>query len=138
MADESTLSEDSDGLDGFREYSRERDRAFKAVLDAINNDYGCDLRMTCEACPVQIEGTIDELHLYFRARWESWSLAIAQTPEQAVRASLMTDATFYHESCAGLSAFDASWMEPEQVDKALRACLTAYRQGEKNGGHIEV
>jgi hypothetical protein len=50
----------------------------------------------------------------------------------------MTDALFYHESCAGLFAFDASWMEPEPVDKALRACLTAYRKGEKNGGYIEV
>lgn len=134
MADERTLSEDSDGLDGFREYFRERDRAFKAVLDAINNDYGCDLRMTCEACPVQIKGTIDELHLYFRARWDSWRLAIAQTSELAVRASRMADAVFYHQACT----FDGSWMESEQVDKALRACLTAYRQGEKNGGYIEV
>jgi hypothetical protein len=68
MADEETLSEDSDGFDTFREYLRERDRGFEAVLAVINNDYSCDLRMTCEACPVQIEGAIDELHLYFRAR----------------------------------------------------------------------
>jgi len=134
MSDEETLSEDNDDLDAFQAYFGERDRAFEAVLDAINNDYNCDLRMTCEACPVQIEGSIDELHLYFRARWDSWSLAIAQTPELAVRASRMADAIFYHQACV----FDGSWMEPEQVDQALRACLSAYRKGERNGGYIEV
>ena len=134
MSDEETLSEDDDGLDAFQEYFGERDSAFKVVLDAINNVYKCHLRMTCEACPVQIEGSIDGLYLYFRARWDSWRLAIAQTSELAVRASRMADAIFYHQACT----FDGSWMEPEQVDKALRACLTAYRKGERNGGYIEV
>lgn len=134
MSDEETLSEDNDGLDAFQKYFGERDRAFTVMLNAINNDYSCDLRMTCEACPVQIEGSIDELHLYFRARWDSWSLAIAQTPELAVRANRMADAIFYHQACV----FDGSWMEPEQVDKALRTCLTAYRNGKQNGGYIEV
>jgi hypothetical protein len=134
MSDEEIFGEDNDGLDAFQAYFSERDRAFEAVLNAINSDYNCDLHMTCEACPVQIEGSIDELYLYFRARWDSWRLAIAQTSELAVWASRMADAVFYHQACT----FDGSWMEPAQVDKALRTCLTAYRNGEKNGGYIEL
>ena len=117
---------------------QDRDDAFQRILKAINAEYNCDLRMTCEACPVQVEGTIDGYGLYFRSRWDSWRLAIAETFEQAVRASRMGDTTFYHESSAGLFAFDASWLEPEQLDVALRACLTAYRGGAKNGGYIEL
>ena len=34
------------------------------------------MKVTCEACPLQIEGTIDGVSFYFRARGESWSIRI--------------------------------------------------------------
>lgn len=115
---------------------QERDDAFQRILKTISADFNCELRMTCEACPVQVEGTIDGNGLYFRARWDSWRLAIAETIDQAITAGRSADAIFYHESCAGV--FDGSWLEPEQLDVAMRACLTAYRNGAKNGGYIEL
>lgn len=41
-------------------------------------------RMTCSACPVQIEGEVDGHAFYFRARWDSWSFGVSRdklTPE---------------------------------------------------------
>ncbi len=108
------------------------------VLAAINADFGLALRFTCTACPVQIEGEIDGLALYFRSRWDSWRLAIAKDLDQAVGAHRQADAAFYHESSAGLSGFDASWLDPEQVDQVVRACLTAFRAGQTNAGYVEL
>lgn len=127
-----------DGLQVLREYMVQREQGFDEVISKINADCGCDLRMTCEACPVQLEGTIDDLHVYFRSRWDSWRLAIATDLESAVRAGRMTDALFYHHSCAGMGGSDASWLEPEQLDRAVRACLTAYRDGKQNAGYVEL
>ena len=125
-------------MQAFRAYMQERDDGFQRILKTISADFNCKLRITCEACPVQVEGTIDGYGLYFRSRWDSWRLAIAETVDQAIAAGRSADAIFYHESCAGMAAFDASWLEPEQLDVAMRACLPAYRNGAKNGGYIEV
>jgi hypothetical protein len=110
----------------------------QSVLAAINADFGCELRLTCEACPVQVEGQIDGLAMNFRSRWDSWSLVMAADLDTAIRANRQAEAVFYHESCAGLSGFDASWLEPAQVDQALRACLTAFRAGHANAGYVEL
>jgi hypothetical protein len=134
--DSNWLDEKDEDLQAFRAYMQDRDDAFQRILKAINAEYDCELRMTCEACPVQVEGTIDGYGLYFRSRWDSWRLAIAGTTDQAIAAGRSTDAIFYHESCAGV--FDGSWLEPEQLNVAMRACLTAYRSGAKNGGYIEL
>lgn len=41
--------------------------------------------MTCGACPVQIEGEVDGMRFYFRARHGEWSMGFATTPERAIR-----------------------------------------------------
>lgn len=68
---------------------------------------GLDVRVTCAGAPVQIEGTIDGVPLYFRARHNEWSLTIGDW-------SIGTE--FGTES-------DASWM-PELQAMAIveRAC----------------
>jgi len=122
----------------FAAWMQERDEALEQTLAAINADFGLILRFTCTACPVQIEGEIDGLALYFRARWDSWRLEIAVDEQQAVRTSRQEAAAFYHESSAGLSGFEASWLEPAEVDQAVRACLTAFRAGQTNAGYVEL
>ncbi len=53
-----------------------------------------------------------------------------------MRASRSQDAAFYHEASTG--RFDAGFLEPEQVDQAVRACLTAFRAGQTNAGYVEL
>ena len=40
--------------------------------------------MTCGACPVQIEGDVDGMEFYFRARGGEWSMGIAATRTRAI------------------------------------------------------
>ena len=134
--DTNWFDEDDADFQALRASMQARYDNFQRVIETINAEYGCSLRMTCEACPVQVEGTIDGNGLYFRARWDAWRLTIAETVKQAISAGRSTDAIFFHESCAGV--FDGSWLEPEQLETVLLACLTAYRSGAKNGGYIEL
>jgi hypothetical protein len=138
MDDEKLPNVNDDALKEFAAILQQREVALEQILAAINADFGLTLRFTCTACPVQVEGEVDGLTLYFRSRWDSWSLAIAKDLDQAVRANRQADAVFYHESSAGLSGFDASWLEPAEVDQVLRACLTAFRAGQTNAGYVEL
>ncbi len=94
----------------------------ETAIAEINKDYGLELKVTCMACPVQIEGEIGNKHLYFRARWEHWRLTIADTFDDAVCGK---NTAYYKEEEYG-GAFDASWMQPEDVSKEVRACLDQY------------
>ncbi len=138
MEDEIIPGGQDEEMKEFAALLQQRDDKLEQTLAAINDDFGLTLRFTCTACPVQIEGEIDGLTLYFRSRWDIWSLAIAKDLDQAVRASRQADAAFYHESSAGLRGFDASWLEPEEVNQALRACLSAFRAGQTNAGYVEL
>lgn len=78
-------------------------KTWKRAINATND---FSLRMTCEVYPVQVEGTIDGNGLYFRARWDVWQLAVAETVEQAIADRSSSYAIFFHESC--VSAFDGN------------------------------
>jgi hypothetical protein len=132
------LFNDDDGLQEFRTYMSKRDEAFAQILTALQEQYDCALEMTCEACPVQIEGTIDGYALYFRSRWDTWRLAIAPTLDEAVAAGQTANLVFYHEGSVGDSGFDASWLEPEQLEIVLGACLAAYRADANQSGRLVV
>src|SRR5258708_2402763 len=102
MSDEeltSDLGQDA-GPNTFGEYMQQRDEGFDTVLAAINAEFGTNLQLTCDACPVLIEGHIDGLTLYFRSRWDSWRLAIAGDWNSAVWVTRQAEAAFYHKSSA--------------------------------------
>ena len=40
-----------------------------------------EAKLTCPGCPVQFEGTVDGHPWYFRARYQSWSFQIAESPD---------------------------------------------------------
>lgn len=42
------------------------------------------MKLTCGACPVQLEGTIFGYPAYFRARWGSWSLTVANKGDNPI------------------------------------------------------
>ena len=43
-----------------------------------------EITRTCNAAPVQYEGTIEGKYLYFRARGDEWSFVVADTLEEAI------------------------------------------------------
>jgi hypothetical protein len=88
---------------------------------------GVTLRCTCTAAPVQFEGELDGLHLYFRARWNSWDLAIAPTLNEAVRE---TNLAYYKESDYGEERFEASWMSHKEALAFILECVQEFKRRE--------
>ena len=39
-----------------------------------------DYHFTCEAAPVQAEGSVDGYRFYFRAKYEEWTFSVAEQP----------------------------------------------------------
>ncbi|UJR81439.1 hypothetical protein [Sandaracinus amylolyticus] len=84
------------------------------------------------ACPVQGEGDVDGLPMYFRARGEGWSLRIAATPDGNPVAVGFPRAD--RESPPGWEAGgrygafpDAGWMPAEHSRAIVEACVRAFR-----------
>jgi hypothetical protein len=89
-------------------------------------------RFTCEAAPVQAEGTVDGQPFYFRARHENWRFAISEhngispvdidTPDKGKRFG------FFIEERYGNEPFAASWMPREEAEAIIRECAVQYRR----------
>ena len=48
---------------------------------------GFSWRLTCEACPVQLDGEVDGMRWYFRARGTTWEFGVGATDQEADWAS---------------------------------------------------
>lgn len=86
---------------------------------------GVALEMTCSACPVQIEGTVDGEQLYFRARWGEWTCCIATDRTTAVLAD-SADEEGVHYFRWGNDAEDG-WMPHAEAWELVRECIAAWR-----------
>jgi len=87
---------------------------------------GLDLAITCGSCPVQIAGTVDGAHLYFRARSGEWRCAIAADEEiahTAGRFSPAEGALYYAEG----DDPDDGWMPHAEAWRIVRDAVAAYR-----------
>ena len=76
--------------------------------------------------PVQVEGSIDGMRFYFRARFNAWSISIHET----ATGDYMTwpdDEFWRHEEFYGESGYDASHMPDEDVLAAIMTAAGAYR-----------
>lgn len=72
-------------------------------------------------CPVQCEGKIDGLPFYFRARYERWSLSVADKQDgDAVDAK-----GFYYEEPYG-ALFAAGYMPNEEAVRMIGKALEIY------------
>ncbi len=88
-------------------------------------DMGVELRCTCKTAPVQFEGELDGLHLYFRARGNDWDCAIAPTLDDAIAEENLV---YYKESTYGEDDFDASWMPHKDALTLILNCVREYRE----------
>jgi hypothetical protein len=75
-------------------------------------------------CPVQIEGTIDGLPFYFRARGSQWSLSIAANE----KSSPFDDTAWQYQEPYGESPFDAGWMELEEARAFLHKAANIWAE----------
>lgn len=91
--------------------------------------------LTTPACPVQIEGEVDGMRFYFRARGEDWSFSIGRTAEEAVMAGLedVPDGWSTGGDAEGGDAFAGSWMPYSEAWRHVEASIAAWRAG--RGGH---
>lgn len=93
--------------------------------EAQRSGEGWSGRMTCEACPVQIEGEVDGLPFYFRARWESWSFTVAAQPGgNAISGPLAFGLTGEAEDVGGMAG---SWMPHSEVWRHIEEGIAALR-----------
>ena len=89
---------------------------------------GIDLAITSEACPVQIAGTVDGAHLFFRARSGEWRCAIDPEQDTARRAGrfLPAEAARY---CAEGDDPDNGRMPHAAAWQIVREAVEAFRAG---------
>ena len=85
-----------------------------------------EITRTCAACPVQFEGTVDGKHLYFRARWEHWTVVIADG--DAIDAYLSwSPALYFRRAHYGPEdAMQASWMPTRIAQRIIERCVAEY------------
>src|SRR5438309_2831992 len=83
---------------------------------------------TCVAAPVQYEGTVNRRLFYFRARYNEWSFAIADTLDDAVNASAIWVPLggFYREAEYGDSENAASFMPHDEAERIIADCARHY------------
>lgn len=92
----------------------------QAALDAFNAKWGCSLKRTCHACPVQIEGPLaDGRYLYFRERWGEWAIGVGENEDDALYISAYkpTAEGDHNGTPGGASIFQAL----AEIDKVLEA-----------------
>jgi hypothetical protein len=70
-----------------------------------------EMQRTCDAAPVQYEGTIDGRPFYFRARWNGWSFR---------------HGSFVRQGQWGDDPFAASAMPFAEAERIIRMCAEAY------------
>ncbi len=105
---------------GFAKAIRARCREQQGDDVGVLVDEGIDLAITCGACPVQVEGTVDGMHLYFRARHGVWRICIATTKDGAV----MGEGVVYADSG---DDDDEGWMMHAETWRIVRESIAAWR-----------
>ncbi|HEU5348103.1 MAG TPA: hypothetical protein VFU63_05770 [Ktedonobacterales bacterium] len=93
------------------------------------------MRRTCDAGPVQYEGTIDGRPFYFRARHDGWSFAVAVTLDDAIDVSsfdlasisgTLPNGAFLRAAKWGDEPEAASYMPFAEAERIIRTCAEEY------------
>ena len=98
-----------------------------------------DYQFTCDAAPVQAEGTLDGHPFYFRARGDHWAFSVAEEPgldpvfidsaESAEGRGWFLEAQY---GAAG--SFAASWMPLAEARELIGDCARRYRADRTRSG----
>jgi hypothetical protein len=91
-----------------------------------------DYRFTCQAAPVQVEGTLDGHPFYFRARGDHWTFSLAETPgldpvDIDSAESAAGRGYFLAAQYGAPGSFAASFMLPAEARQLIDECARRYR-----------
>ena len=98
---------------------------------------GYSAEITCEACPLQIEGTLPNgERFYFRARWDRASLEIGSREDPDSHALFDHPERTWRRSVADWTAPEASWLDPPEAVRLLMEWVRDFRQGAPGDPHL--
>jgi len=91
-----------------------------------------DYRFTCDAAPVQAEGTVDGHPFYFRARGDQWAFSVAEEtgldPVYIDSAESAVGRGYFLAAEYGASgSFAASYMPLAEARDLIGECVGRYR-----------
>lgn len=86
---------------------------------------GIEFEITCNACPVQIEGTIDGVPFYFRARGQYWAMGVGG--EKPVRVAMGWEEGWSRSEPWGDGPFAAGWMPHETAFEIVHQVAAEFR-----------
>ena len=84
--------------------------------------------ITTEA-PVAARGSVQGKAFYFRARYNSWSFALAEDPTIQPEDIYSSEQGFYLCGSYGRTPYSASYMSLHNTDIIIRACVYRYLHG---------
>jgi len=98
------------------------------------------LRFTTTAAPVQAEGTVDGHALYFRARNESWELAVSEDASVDPAAIRSEEHGFYRTAVYPGGPQAASYLPLAEAEALIRRCAIEYLESRCRGvaGAVEA
>jgi hypothetical protein len=108
---------------------------------------GVSVESRLPGVPVEYTGKAFDKEYYFRSRGKRWSMAIAETVDQAVEATGADDplraAEFFCTGRYSDDEFAAGYMPLEQAEELIRRCVRLWKAGqeesaraaEKEGSH---
>lgn len=82
-----------------------------------------DVTFTCTACPVQAEGIIDGHPIYFRARWQSWSLVVGRVGDSG----WISSPEWECEAEYGAGLCDAGYMPLDEARTFIEEAVERWR-----------
>ncbi len=81
---------------------------------------------TCDAAPVQVEGTVAQHAFYFRARHEKWSFSVSLSPEVDPADICFPSQGFFREGPYGSGRFAASYMPLDEARRIVTECVKDF------------
>lgn len=101
--------------------------------DGWSGDFGGE-------CPVQGDGEIDGRPFYFRARWSSWELDIAEPggePLSVTEESMARGVGWrIEENWGDRDQCDASYMELEDVQRCMDRAVALFRASRHTSSEV--
>ena len=77
--------------------------------------------------PVQAEGTVAGKLMYFRARWDAWTFALATSKLANPIDIYFPEQGFVREGDYGRArGYEASWMSYDDAEAIIRRCAQEY------------
>lgn len=94
---------------------------FTLMLEELNEKYGSSMYMSSRSHPLQVEGGLDKMLMYFRARHGDWRFVMDKNDPVLATEDI---AVFYHEG----EYDDIKNLDADNLNNLLEMCIHIYLQ----------